>query len=575
MSYVAVCWEGQVRPGWLQGLASALPPDWSVVLEIDAAWVAAGGPRAAAVLHEPWGVAVGEIYGAGSVCSRPSSGATWRARSLVDGAWGAYVALLLDDASGRWSVLRDPSGGLDALAWTKDQAVLVAGELPPWLNPWLPAGLQVDWDGLTALVAEPVRISADVALCGVEGIAPGELWSPGQGRVSIWTPGMVARRAGRSARELTEALPAIVDQVVQAMAGERSLIELSGGLDSAIIAASLGVTGRGPVAAINYFVRDLGGDERPFAEAMAQRWGIDLIEVEKPPPRFELAALAETAAGARPALNALDAEHDRDVAGRCKALGVDTIMTGQGGDHVFFQAPTALIAADMIGDGLGPKLLAVLARRLGVSAWTVLGQAMRARFGPSPARPVPAWLGERSRSALSRAPHPWLADLEGLRPAKALQAASLAAALSLQGASRRSDAARLRHPLLSQPVQEACLPVSIGALTGGGHDRALARAAFADRLPVCTVERVGKGRLTSHYGRGIAAGLGELRPLLLEGCLAAQRVIEPRRVEVMLSVEHLAWRGGFGAITSLAAIELWARAWEVRASVSRRCVGSA
>lgn len=569
MSYLAICWSpGDTPPIWLEGLQACAPPSWRVALKTNGAAVLAGGRWPPGAARTSWGLAIGEMFGeAAAQASAPVDG-TARGRAIVGAAWGSYVALIEDARSRTWSVLRSPSGALDAVAWRKDRALLVASDLEPWMDQWAPAGLQVDWPGLARLVAHPAGVSAGLALQGLEGVAPGELWSPQAGRAILWSPALAARQPAMAADELREALPGIVDRATGALAGDRPLIELSGGLDSAIVAASLCAVGKPPVAAINYFARGFGGDERPFAREAAQRYGIELIEVEKPPPGFNLAALASVCVGVRPALNALDAEHDGDVARRCEALGVDSLVTGQGGDHVFFQAPTALIAADMLGAGLSPKVLAVLARRVGSSAWSVLATALRARLARLGQKRAPGWLGEAGRAALGAgAPaHPWLEGLEDLPPAKALQAASLAAALSLHGTSRRGAAARLRHPLLSQPVQEALLPVAVGALTGGGHDRALARAAFADRLPSSILERVGKGRLTTYYGRGVAAGLPQLRPLLLEGRLASHGLVDRSVLDAMLTREHLAWRGDFGTILSLAAFELWARAWEARAA---------
>jgi len=160
--------------------------------------------------------------------------------------------------------------------------------------------------------------------------------------------------------------------------------------------------------------------------------------------------------------------------------------------------------------------------------------------------------------------HPWLSDLEGLAPAKALQVASLANTLMLVGPTRRAEAARLSHPLLSQPMMELCLPASIDVLTCGGQDRALAREAFGERLPACVIERLGKGKLTSHYGRGVARGLGQLRPFLLQGRLAQQGFFDLPVLEAVLTPHHLAIAGGFGGVLNLAAVELWVRQWEER-----------
>lgn len=561
MSYLAVCRRQDApEPLWLGALARAVPEDWSAGAPAPGVFLASGGRLRRALSPQPWGVVIGDIFG--SVPSGRQRGATERAAQLLDDAWGGYVALIRDAHSGEWSVLRDPSGAMDCVVWRREGAVLIADSLPDWLGPWLPDELAVDWSAVAGVLADPVRASGRVALTGLRGLAPGELWSE-SGTQLLWSPGKAARRPPIPASEAILRLPGLVDDVVGSMAGERILIELSGGLDSAIVASALLGAGKTPVCALNYHAGDLGADERAYARAVAERLGFELTAAAMGAPALNLTGLAAQARGARPPFNALDQQHEADVAARCEALSVDTLLTGQGGDHVFFQAPSALIAADAMN--LGPGMLAVLSRRLGCSAWGVLGEAWRARLKAPPTQPKPVYLTTQAwAEGLGGVGHSWLQDLDGLAPAKRLQAASLAGALSLVGASRRGEVAQLRHPLLSQPIMEFCLRISVGDLTAGGHDRALARAAFASRLPACVIARQGKGRLTSHYGRAIAAGLGELSPLLLEGRLAAQGLLDRERLAGMLSVEHLAWRGGFGAILSLAAVELWAQAWEAR-----------
>ena len=569
MSYLAVAWPGQCAPPiWIEALIASLPKTWSAQMATSNIFVARGG-LAPPVRALGGGVLIGEVFGQVGALDQRSGDASTRARRLCDQTWGSYVALLPGEAD-LPSVFRDPSGGLDCLVWRRGEALRIADELPAWLDPWRPSELAIDWSLVAAMLCDPVCASADVALTGVDGVAPGLLWSPKGSVDAIWTPAKAARRRSASRTQAMADQPRVVDEVVGAMAGERSLIELSGGLDSAIVASALRAGGK-TAEAINYFSPELGGDERAYARAVARLNGIDLTEVEKPAPSLDLAALAAAAGGARPGLNALDAEHDLDVAQRCIGAQADSLLTGQGGDHVFFQAPSALIAADAFGQDLDVRMLQVLARRLGRSAWSVLGEAIGARLAGATVRSKPAHLTGRAWSqALEARSHPWLEDLAGLPPAKRLQAASLAAALSLQGASRRGAASRLRHPLLSQPVMEYCLPIPVADLTLGGHDRALARSAFRSRLPGCVADRQGKGRLTSHYGRAIASGLAGLRPLLLEGRLAQEGLLDLQALDPMLTREHLAWKGGYGAIMGVTALELWVRAWEARIAKPRQ-----
>lgn len=501
----------------------------------------------------------------------PQLDAEAASRRLARGSWGAYVHVRRAPGTGAVSVFRDPSGALEALVWRRDEATLVASILPDWLDGALPRELTLDWDRVAAFAVNPTLQTAGLALSGLHAVAAGELWT--EARVlQVWRPSAFARE-GRSRRGCEpQALVAAVDPVVARLGRGRVLIEVSGGLDSAIVATGLASAGGQVACALNYHVRDRQGDERSFAREVALSLGVALTEAEKIERPLDLKALGEISGGPRPALNAFDHHHDRDVAERCAALGVDVILTGQGGDNVFFQTPTPLIAADGLLNGLTVSAALDLARWQRRSVYRLIREAMRARLRPASGldgRPV-AFLTTRALEAGRVAePHPWLADLQEVPPSKRLQIASLANAQIVNGVSRRGQAARLRHPLLAQPIVELCLGIPALELTRGGRDRGLARDAFAHRLPASVTERATKGRLSAYYGRVLALSLSELRRLLLDGRLVQQGLIDARALDPVLSVEHLLWRGGYGVLVNLIMLELWVRAWEARLAALR------
>ena len=473
---------------------------------------------------------------------------------LLSEGWGRYVALARDGQG--LSVLRDPSGGLEAEAWRQGDTWIASSGLPDWLEPWWPDTLAIDWPAVGRILADPALAGWATPLTGLVSLPPGAIWKGG-GIRQAWDPAAFARRGVARALDLEAELVATVDAVVARWARGRVLLEVSGGLDSAIVASALRRAGAEVAGAVNYYVVQPEGDERAFARAVAETCGFPLDEVEKPEAALDLDALRAVSGGLRPALDGIDAHHDLDLAERCRRAGATTLLTGRGGDNVFFQTPTPLIAASGGGGGLGLRGLADLARWQGRS---VYGLIRAARPGPETWSSTPATDGTA---------HPWLSNLAGLPSAKRLQIASLVGGIAAQSATRRGEVADLRHPLLAQPLLELCLGIPVTRLVQGGRDRGLARDAFADRLPPPVLARRGKGRLSAHYGRIVARSLGELRPLLLEGRLAAAGLIDRADWESALSVESLIWQGGVGRIFGALMVELWVGAWEAR--IRRRC----
>ena len=123
----------------------------------------------------------------------------------------------------------------------------------------------------------------------------------------------------------------------------------------------------------------------------------------------------------------------------------------------------------------------------------------------------------------------------------------------------RLERAPQHHALLSQPLMETCLRIPTYLLLRGGRERALARHAFADRVPSQILRRRDKGSIMSHATEMLRRSQPFLRELLLGGVLAEAGVIARKELEPYIvrgqsfREEHM--------LTLLACIaaEVWAR----------------
>lgn len=484
------------------------------------------------------------------------------AERLSRETWGSYVAILQEGTTHH--LFRDPSGGLDCLTWQLGNIRLVTSDSGPPLTGLLPRRAALDWDTITSWVIDRGLSAARSGLEGVENVRPGCLLKLGVAESvvqSIWSP---SHHAGRP--DLRDAAEGLVEAVGLAVGGlvgphERIINEISGGLDSAIVAATLvdrGLASR-IAASLNSFGERPEGDERRYARSVADRCGLEITSVLKSVQPLTEADFLEASRGLRPAFPAIDPLNDRDTAARLEAAGATALVTGHGGDTVFFQMPTPLVAADRVRltglQNLSPRFVADVARFSRKTVWTVL--ATIARPDGSNRRPQGA-------GAALLALDPWTKDATSLPPAKRLQIASLFRAQWSRGWSRRDAVADVLNPLLAQPVVEFCLGLPVPDLVEGGRNRGLARRAFRDRLPSLVIERRSKGDLTAYYGRLVAVSLGYLRPLLLEGCLAEAGLLDRTYLDAALTPERLILDRNSGDILSAALIETWVKYWQTR-----------
>lgn len=543
------------------------------------AWLALSGPRPPKLVTVGGWMLIGDVFD-----RRPHGGSgipvtdddVAYERGIMKRFWGRYAGVRLNRKGQAEAVMRDPSGALECITWSEAGLTFVASSTPDWLIRATRPDWRININRVADTLADPLGSWARPLLDGPTALLPGTLQAlpPDRPATPLWTPDIFVRQGEQRPVSDEDAEASLRDAVDEAVAGFARVsgalgAEVSGGLDSSIVAST---TSRYPEANVRLWLNawgpDAEADERPYAEALATALDFRLTTVERSPALITSDMLADLTRGLRPGFNALDGPNDDLLARLWSAAGIDAVMTGKGGDAVFIQSATGDVVADIWREHGWRSLLSPslpeLARWNGRSVWSLIADARRSRSDPE-------HLGQRLSFLSPRASpprHPWLEVCDDLGPAKRYQIAGVLNGVTFSGPSAQTAVADLLHPLLAQPVVEACLSLPARQLTLGRRDRALARHAFRDRLPAMIADRRSKGEMTAYYGRRIAASLDVLRPWLLDGRLAAEGLIDRAAAETVLTEESLIWRGRFGEIMIAASLEAWVRAWEGRLSTA-------
>jgi len=520
----------------------------------------------------PSGILVGRYYGRSlSTFSEPGEK---RAKALLREGWGGYVAFWEDGM--RLQALRDPSGAIDLLTWAIGPVTIMASDMPLETDCLLPPAAAIDWAHLARVLDRTGASSHGVGVTGITAVAGGDLASVGPEGLSIhplWRPADFARMQ-RSAN--TQALRRVVDGVVAWLMSDhtRAVGEVSGGFDSAVVAATTASeAGHCSVRWINYRARERESDESPWVEALKRKAGLDIDIRFKSVNPVRLDDLADLARGLRPGLYGLDIDYDGDIAQAMSSFGATALLTGQGGDAVFFNAGTPALAIDRVRRagllGLTPAFLYRTARWTRRSVWSIVETAWRDLVGLAPRR--------REDDDPDRPPgpdvHPWLNGLGSIPPAKQDQIRQLVNCQVFWSPCQRATVGEILHPLLTQPVMEHTLAIPADLLTRGGRGRALAREAFRDRLPVALLERRGKGELSTHYGQVVLESLPQLRQLLIDGKLMTRGLIGRDETEALLDPDVLIVSGDYNVALVRALLELWVQTWSARLARSQEDPG--
>lgn len=530
------------------------------------AWLGVGGPRPPTVRPVDHWLLIGD-----AIAAEPSGeGQACDGETLLDRFWGRFVGLQLGADDHPIGIIRDPSGAYDCVIWRSPALTVISSDTPDWLLRTLGAGINVDLDRVATILADPLLAWGPLALDGLEAPLPGVLRSLDLSRPDqvMWEPADRARRPLRlSVAERAEALRGAVDAAVVGLAkGRRRLgCEISGGLDSSIIASSLVAKDCSVDAWLNMFGADIETDERQYARSLAGRLRITPTFVPRREAAFDPAILRAISQGPRPGHNGIDYLHDQDSAAVWRAHSVDAVFTGKGGDTILVSGFDDGVFADLwrergpltLFDPAAPRI----ARATGRSVWAHIADARRSGTAdPVRAQPNPLLHPDLTPGS----PHGWLDGITDLPPGKQRQIAGVVDGLCFAGPSFQTEVADLLHPLLSRPVIDLCLALSTPDLTLRRGDRQLARDAFASRLPPMIAHRRTKGDHTAFFGQMIANSLGCLRPMILEGVLMRAGLLDKAAAESLLRPEVLIWRGGYGDLLNLIVVEAWAATWKDR-----------
>ncbi|ATI80840.1 hypothetical protein A6768_13195 [Sphingobium yanoikuyae] len=566
--------EGNARDRLLIGARHALPR-LNIVMDGAYCTVLADALLPRARFGEGRGCILGRLHGPDEAAflttgGRPSSAADWQA--VTRDNWGDY--LLIEESRGApvVDIVRSAMGGLSCYHVSHAGLFLLSDA--PRLLERLGINLAIDADAVLRQMLSNVSRGPATCLAGLGELERGYRLSWREGVVETepyWNPWSYAGRAGQM-KDLADAPVLVRKRVIEATRRTAKgyghiLLGLSGGLDSSILAASLAHTG----AAFSCFTlvtHDGPGDERYHARLVARHLGKHLHEIEERPGDIDIARSA-AAHLPRPVARCFAQSDDAIQMALASRLGVDALMSGGGGDNIFYYVHSVRPLVDrLLVEGLGKGAWRT-ARDLALLTDSPLGAIIGRALGRCLSRShdylwtldtryLRAEACTIRREALG---HGWMKAPAGELPGKAQHIAWILGVLNHVEGFAREQVYPTLWPLLAQPLVETCLSVPSWAWLEGGHNRALARRAFAGLLPEPILARRSKGSPDS-----FAIGLFEQRKAQIErhlcdGWLAAQGLVDVDAIARGCRQGPVHKDGTVWSLLRLVDAESWARSW--------------
>jgi len=489
-------------------------------------------------------------------------------RYLLENFWGEYVVIepKRGDETGV-TFLRDPSGGMPCFYSVESGAGFVTSSVS------LANGLglcsrEVDWDFVLHSLTYTYLESERTGLRGLRELLPGcalDIKDSHTSTKAAWSPWPFAA-PDRRHTDFAEASANVRNAVslavrVWASVDRSVLLELSGGLDSSIVAACLREA-RAETTCCTMVAPVPGTDERQYARQVAEHLQFELLsaEIDLENAEFNFPPPLDSAS---PGMGILHHPVDSAISKLASNLGARSLFSGAGGDSIFSYLQGATPAADAFRErGISAGIRAILdLSSLHQCTPTRAGRLTLRKLihGAKPCwRPNHALLSQVARRIPFDA-HPWFDTPEGALPGDKERISDLVGTQSYRDGIARSARWPMRYPLLSQPVMEACLSVPTWMWISGGRNRSVARAAFADALPGSILNRRSKGSYTRYYAAIYERKRDDMLRFLMDGLLASRDLLDVDELRREASSVHRPENPLNTRVFDLCMVENWVR----------------
>lgn len=502
------------------------------------------------------------------LCQRADS--TQIRERVLKGCWGSYLLLqpCASDPAG-FVVTRSPSAAGNVPCFYSIRRG--SGFLTSDVSLAVRSGLykkQIDWDVIRHRLRYPGIKTQRTALTGLLELLPGCLLTTSGTDNSVrqaWSPWNFVDPKWRypTLRDAADQIREAITGTVHAWANEDQaiLLELSGGLDSSIVAACLRDC-HTRVTCYNLTTPVPGVDEREYARQMARQLGVELHvhQLDLDEARFDFTPPAHAV---NPCMGPLQHAVNTAMETAAERYGATSYYSGGGGDSIFCYLRTAAPAADAckaLGFRAGLTAIGNLASLHQCTLWKAgrLSLSKLRRPPRSPFQEDTTFLA-LDAADVGREAHPWFMAPADALPGDRERIFDLAGNQLFENQAPRGSSRPLRFPLLSQPVMEACLRAPSWMWITGGRNRAVARSAFSGLLPPDIVNRQSKATYMSYLGAVYERNKQQIANFLLAGRLQSQGLLDASALGYFLPRPLPPRDQRFLRIFELCMVENWVR----------------
>lgn len=482
--------------------------------------------------------------------------------------WGQYLLVVFkENDEEQPTILRDPSGSIPCVYSTEGRTTFITSSISLATRVRL-CSKAIDYQFIAHSLSFPYLRTGRTSFLDVQELLPGCALTLGRSEAQLrmaWSPWNFVAKDTRykDPREATASIRNAVKTVVRTLAqvDGSCLLELSGGLDSSIVATCLREVDA-QVICCTMVTPVAGTDERHYAMQMAERLGRPLqsVEIRFENARFDFSPPVDSVA---PGIGVLQYAINDVMKAAGMRNGVTNFYSGGGGDTIFCYLKGASPAADAFNErGIAAGLAAI--RNLSTLHQCTMWKAGKLTLKKLMRGPNFPWKADRSYLNPYKAPvtperHPWFDSPSDILLGDREKVWTLIGSHSFGDGALRDVGGCTRYPLLAQPVVEACLRVPTWMWITEGRNRYIARAAFADELPDDILYRRSKGTYINYSGAIFARNKTIMRDFLMDGHLNSHDLLDSNSLLTFFRKDPRPRDWSFLRIFDLCMVENWVR----------------
>lgn len=501
------------------------------------------------------------------------------AKELLKNYWGRFIAALWNDQTKTVALVRDPLG-LSTLFYAvlPNGSVIFSTDMA-MLYDVLEHKPEINWKHFTEFLSDTNQALPSTPFIGITELLPGVCCTVSPAGMQcelIWQPDPQSSHFVHESNDVI--VEGLHEELIAAsrawLQGAKGItIELSGGVDSSgLLLLYKKLAGNDiPIIAVHHTdTKSKSAQEIKYARAMAEECDVPLHIIDY----TDMTMISNLPAHWRPSRPSgflAFYESSKKLLNYSEKFGCDTIISGQGGDHVFCSQQSEESLADYwLEKGLRgiTDPLKEMSEKHRTSYWSIAKTSIRALSNYYQGKSIvqqayDPFSGKPIIEATDHTSYYLDELLKNYYPGTSIQIKSISDAIVYGDREQRFPDTVVTLPLLSQPLVEYAFKIPAYRTLQNGYNRYFYRKAISKLTHSDIIWRSLKSDFSNTYLQTLRKDILAIESIIYNGRLLKEGIISQEWVENELQQIKHGVCGNIVTFIRVISCELWLKQWNL------------